>query len=89
MKISDKFFKRYTFLMCFFPIIYWMISDIFNANKYIKFLTVIFFSLFTMLLDIEYRITNKPLIKKDLIQLILWNLIIVIMLIYWYIRFVY
>jgi len=89
MKISEKYFKRCNLLICLFPIIYWIISDNFHVNKYVKFLMVVLASLYTMLLGIGYRLSNKPIKKKDLIELILWNLVIVIILIYWYIRFVY
>ena len=89
MKISEKCFKRCNLLICFFSIIYWIISDNFHVNKYVKFLMVVLVCLYTMLLGIGYRLSNKPIKKKDLIELILWNLVIVIILIYWYIRFVY
>lgn len=89
MKISEKCFKRCNLLICLFPIIYLMISDNFDANKYVKFLMVILVCLYTMLLVIGYRLSNKQIKKKNLIELILWNLVIVIVLIYWYIRFVY
>ncbi|GAA0075885.1 hypothetical protein UT300005_02630 [Clostridium sp. CTA-5] len=90
MKISEKFLKCCNFLICLFPIIYYIVSDTFHANKYIKFLIFILMCLYTILLGIGYRFKNKLIIKKkDLIELMLWILFIVILMICWYFRFVY
>jgi len=91
MKITDKVFKRFNLVLCFLPLIYVIISDNFNINisKYTKFLGVCVMCIANMLLSIGYHLTNKPIKKKDLIGLILGNLAIAIVLIWWYVRFVY
>ena len=91
MKISDKVFKRCNLVLCFLPSVYIIISDSFNVHidKYTKFLGLVVICIANMLLGIGYNLTNKPIKMKDLIGLILANLVIVILLIWWYIRFVY
>jgi len=89
MKISEKCFKRCNLLICLFPIIYYIISDNFHVNKYVKFLMVILSCLYTMLLGTGYHLSNKPIKKKDLIGLIFANLFMIIIMICWYVKFVY
>ena len=89
MKISEKCFKRCNLLICFFPIIYCIISDNFHVNKYVKFLMVILICLCTMLLGIVYSFSNNTIKKKNLIGLIFKNIFIVIIMICWYVKFVY
>lgn len=91
MKISEKCFRRTNMVLCLFPLIYVIFSDTFNVhiNKYVKFLGVVIICTVSMLFGIGYHLTNKPIRKKDSISLIFGNLIIVIVLIWWYIRFIY
>lgn len=91
MKITDKVFKRCNLVLCFLPLIYIIISDTYNShiNKYTKFLGLVVICIADMLLGIGYYFSNKPAKKKDLVGLILANLVIVILLIWYYIRFVY
>lgn len=89
MKISERCFKRCKLLIYLFPIIYYIVSDTFHVDKYIKFIMVILMCLYTMLLETGYRITNKLIIKKrDLMELASWNLFSIILIICWYFRFV-
>lgn len=90
MKISEKCFKRCNFMICLFPIIYYIISDTFHVNKYIKFSMVILACIYTMLLGIGHTCTNKLINKKkDAVELILRNLFIIVLVVYWYFKFVY
>lgn len=86
MKISDKVFKRCNLACLCLPLVYITISDCFNIdiNRNTKFCGVVVICTANMLVGIVYNLANKPIKKKDLIGLIL-----AILLILWYIRFVY
>ena len=58
-----------------------VISDYFNINKYIKFLAVLVICVANMLLSTGYHLGNKSAKKKDLIELILGNLLMVALII--------
>lgn len=90
MKISEKCYKRCNLIICLFPIIYYINSDILHVNKYIKFSIVILVCLYTMLLGTGYRFTNKLINKKkDVVELILLNLFTIAIVVCWYFKFVY
>lgn len=90
MKISEKLHKRGTSAIVLFPIIYYIISDTFHANKYIKFLMVVLIFIYTVLLDIGYRFTNNLIEKKkDIIKIILWILFNLALVVWWYFKFVH
>lgn len=89
MKISDKFFKRCSLVICFLPIICMIISDYFNISKYIKFFGVLVICISTILLKTVYHLGNKSAKKKDLIELILGSLLMIALIIWWYVKFLY
>lgn len=90
MKINEKVFNRCSRVISFLPLIYIIIFDIFNIqiDKYIKFFGLTIIVVAYMLFSILYHLRNKPVKKKDLAGLVFWNLVIVILLIWWYMRLV-
>lgn len=88
MKISDKSYKWCIRLYRMFPIIYVLITEKYNLNKFSRFFMITSVTFLIMALGIGHKLSNKPIKKKDLIELILGNLFICSLLIFWYIRFV-